>query len=70
MGFNDDNQQGNDRSERVAALQEQQINTNKIELENKKRSLFQTKLDIIKGQGAQQWTPNKASPVGNQFPFG
>lgn len=27
------------------------------EIEQKKQSLFQTRLDIIKGQGAQSWTP-------------
>ncbi len=27
------------------------------EIERKKQSLFQTRLDIIKGQGQQSWTP-------------
>jgi hypothetical protein len=32
------------------------------EIERKKQSLFQTRLDIIKGQGAQSWAPSKPQP--------
>ena len=63
MGFfGGDNDRSNQpsESERLAA---QQIQENRAELETKKRSLYQTRLDIIKGQGAPIWTPNRTAPV-------
>jgi hypothetical protein len=52
MGFlSDDNSDAND-------LAQEQFAQNQAELERKKRDLYKTRLDIIKGQGAQQWTPN------------
>jgi|HubBroStandDraft_6_1064221.scaffolds.fasta_scaffold22339_5 hypothetical protein len=69
---------GNDQYDRVAELQEEQIRNNKAELEAKKQSLYQTRLDIIKGQGAQSWTPNmgtkapsnsRANEALNKYPF-
>lgn len=53
---------GDDNSDRINMLQEQQINANKAELEAKKQNLFQTRLDIIKGQGAEQWKPVGMNP--------
>ncbi len=53
-----------DTNDRAQALQEEQIETNRAELENKRQSLFQTRLDIIKSQGAQQWTPNPLNNSG------
>lgn len=35
----------------------QQIEQNKAELDAKKQSLYQTRLDIIKGQGTQSFSP-------------
>lgn len=40
---------------------------NQAELEQKKESLYKTRLDIIKGGGAQRWSPetprmNRRSP--------
>jgi hypothetical protein len=56
MGFqNDDDNQGPSRGEQIA---DEQIRMNKAELESKRQNLFRTRLDIIKGQGTQQWTPN------------
>jgi hypothetical protein len=58
MGFlNDEPDQT--EGERLA---NEQIRTNKAELEAKKQSLFQTRLDIIKGQGKEQWEPNITQP--------
>lgn len=52
MGLNnDDNSQDN----RGSQLIEEQINTNKAELEAKRQNLYQTRMDIIKGQGAENW---------------
>lgn len=36
---------------------DQQITQNKAELDAKKQSLYQTRLDIIKGQGTQSFNP-------------
>lgn len=64
MGFlggdNESNDEGN-------ALLNEQIQTNRAELEAKRQNLYQTRLDIIKGQGAENWTPdyNKRAPVGH-----
>jgi hypothetical protein len=56
MGFlnssDDDNNNEQDEGNR---LLDQQLKTNQAELEAKKQSLFQTRLDIIKGQGAEDW---------------
>jgi hypothetical protein len=46
-----------------AAAIDAQIRTNQAELEAKKQSLYKTRLDIIKGEGAQNWTPNTSSPI-------
>ena len=39
------------------ALVETQIKNNQAEIEQKKRSLYQERLDIIHGQAGQQWHP-------------
>ncbi len=54
---------GGDDQSQSEKLEQQQIDMNKQELAEKKQSLYQTRLDIIKGQGAEQWTPNRASGV-------
>lgn len=64
MGFlGGDNSQAED-------LANQQLALNKAELEAKKQNLYQTRLDIIKGQGGEIWTPdrNKRAPT-KGFPF-
>ena len=63
MGFlsgDDDNQPS--QSEQ---LLNQQIQQNRAELERKKQDLYKTRLDIIKGQGGQNWTPEEPHAVGN-----
>lgn len=37
------------------ALIDKQFKQNQAEIEQKKRSLYQQRLDIIKSQGAQEW---------------
>lgn len=56
MGFLDDT---NDTVEnnRGNELINSQIESNKAELEAKKQSLIQTRLDIAKSQGGQSWSP-------------
>lgn len=53
-GADDPNNSAND-------LIEQQMRENEIQIEEKRRNLYQTRLDVIKAQGAQTWT----TPVNN-----
>lgn len=41
-------------------LIEQQFKQNQAEMENKRKSLYQERLDIIKSQGGQVWTPRRS----------
>jgi|HubBroStandDraft_1064217.scaffolds.fasta_scaffold412131_1 hypothetical protein len=70
---------GDNEPSRGEEIADQQLQENKAELEAKKQSLYQTRLDIIKGQGSQSWEPNKSAGItkkvnkrsaGAQFPFG
>ena len=49
---------GNNDSE-ADRLAEEELRANKANLETKKQSLYQSRLDIIKGQGEQTWTANR-----------
>ncbi len=40
-------------------LIEQQFKQNQAEMEQKRKSLYQERLDIIKSQGTQTWTPKR-----------
>lgn len=65
-GDDNPNQQAND-------LASQQIQQNQAEIENKRQSLYRERLDIVKGQGLQTWTPSPTiSGGGNntQSPLG
>lgn len=50
--------QDSERSESDALI-DQQFKQNQADIETKKRSLYQERLDIIKSQGGQQWTPKR-----------
>lgn len=54
-----------DNSDRAADLAQQQIELQQAELEQKRQNLYKTKLDIIKGQGAQSFVPDKTAGVAN-----
>ena len=41
------------------ALIDQQFRQNQAEIETKKKDLYQQRLDIIKSQGNQSWTPKR-----------
>jgi len=41
------------------ALIDKQFNQNQAEIEQKRKSLYQERLDIIKSQGGQIWQPRK-----------
>lgn len=41
-------------------LIQQQFNLNQAESEQKRKSLYQERLDIIKSNGGQVWTPRKS----------
>lgn len=60
-GDSDDNTPS--RGEQLA---EEQINMNRQELENKRRNLYAERLDIIKSQGGQSWTPQRNSIAGKE----
>lgn len=45
----------NEPDNRANDLIEQQMRENDIEIEQKRRSLVQTRLEVIKAQGSQQW---------------
>jgi hypothetical protein len=57
MGFfgGDDDQSESER------LMQEQIQQNKEELELKRKNLYEERLEIIKGQGGQSWTPTVSS---------
>jgi hypothetical protein len=58
MGFfGGDNDQSPSQGDQLLT---EQINQNKAELAAKQQSLFQTRLDIIKGNNAEQWTPGRS----------
>lgn len=48
----------NEPDNRANDLIEQQMRENDIQIEQKRRDLFATRLDVIKAQGAQKWTPS------------
>lgn len=54
MGFNSGQ---SDSSEMI----DEQYQANQLELEEKKANLYKTRLDIIKSQGGQTWSPDRRS---------
>lgn len=46
-------------------LLDEQIRQNKAELEDKRQSLFKTRLELIKGQGAQSFDPGNPDLIRN-----
>lgn len=49
---------GGDEKSDSEKMMEEQYNFNRQELELKKQNLYKTRLEIIKGQGQQTWTPD------------
>lgn len=41
------------------ALVDQQFREHQADIEQKRRSLYQERLDIVKSQGTQNWAPDK-----------
>lgn len=41
------------------AIIDQQFKQNQLEMEQKRKGLYQERLDIIKSQGGQVWTPKR-----------
>lgn len=54
---------GSDAQKQNEQLENQQIQQNQAELEAKKQNLYQTRLDIIKSQGGESWSPSYGSPL-------
>lgn len=61
MGFNN----GESPGDRAV---DDQINQQKAEIEQKRESIYQTKLDIIKSQAGQVWQPGGNAPPGRTAP--
>ena len=53
---------GDNGTDEQTALMNQQIEENQAELEEKRDALYQQRLEIIRGQGGQSWTPSINSP--------
>jgi hypothetical protein len=58
MGLFGDDSQDPARSQSNALI-DQQFRQNQAEIEQKKRDLYSQRLDIIKSQGGQVWTPTR-----------
>lgn len=61
MGFfggDDDSSPGQSQADELAS---EQLMQNKAELEAKKQNLYETRIDIIKGQGGQSWVPDRTT---------
>jgi hypothetical protein len=54
---------GNDEPSESERLMQEQYDLNRQELELKKANLYKTKLEIIKGQGGEQWTPDRSAGI-------
>lgn len=59
-GGNSGNQ---DAQNQANALVDQQFKQNQSEIEEKKRNLYQQRLDIIKGQSGQIWKPDRTKGI-------
>lgn len=61
MGFfgGDGNSGAQDSRSASDALIEQQFKQNQAEIEQKRKGLYQERLDIIKSQGGQVWKPKR-----------
>lgn len=54
---------GDDEASESERLLQEQYDLNRQELELKKANLYKTKLEIIKGQGGESWTPDRSSGI-------
>lgn len=54
---------GGDSQSEADKLVSEQFKQNQMELEEKRKKLYQERLDIIKSQGQQQWHPRKDVPL-------
>lgn len=62
MGLFSDGNSGAQEPSETDKLIQKQYAENQAEIERKKKDLYQQRLDIIKGQGGQSWTPNREPP--------
>lgn len=60
MGFFGGNgNSGAQQTSQADALMAEQFKQNQAELEQKKKSIYEQRLDIIKSQGQQSWHPKR-----------
>lgn len=57
--FGGHNKSGSQQQSESDRLIEEQFNQNQAEMERKRKSLYEERLDIIKSQGGQTWTPRR-----------
>ncbi len=50
----------------ASTLMDEQIRANQAELETKRQNLYSERLDIIKGQGNEVWSPTRPSITGKR----
>ena len=50
-----------DEQDEANKIANEQIQQNQAELESKRANLYSAKLDIIRGQGAENWSPDRTS---------
>lgn len=60
---------GDNEPSRAEEIADEELRANQAELETKKQNLYQTRLDIIKGQGAENWTPDYNKTASRQPGF-
>jgi len=51
---------GDNDNSRTSDIAEEQFRQNQAQLEQKRQNLYKTRLDIIKGQGGQNWTADRS----------
>jgi len=61
MGLFGGDDNDNPAQDRANQLVEEQINQNKAELEQKRQSLVSQRMNIIKSQGAETWSPDRGA---------
>jgi hypothetical protein len=66
--FGGDNDNDNPSQDRANSLLESQINQNKVELEQKRQSLAEQRINIVKSQGAPNWVANRGMAYGGGNP--
>lgn len=60
--FSDDDEGTSDQQQQANALMQEQIQSNKAELEQKRLNLVQQRMAIIKSEGSVNWLADRSAP--------